>query len=399
MKAQKSYLIILFLSLVFTISKAFRLPNDFAEAHWLIGYQFGFIKRALPGAFLNVLFPSGENMESKIIFISIILFLIFCAALFFLAYKIIKLSDFYFDDYVILLSFFSSSYIVFSAHFMGYYDNILILIVILSFLLISRNYLIFASMVLALGILTHESSLIMCLPLATFYVMIKFRDDDIKKKIQSFFELLIIPIVVFLLIYISNKNSSISMEVLQNHLQKFDFIKENRDFIVADGFTHSFLDYINEQRIYFWARIFEPTLIFKVGLPLFVIIWLSWEKIEKNKTNIILYSIYVLICILPLGLHAIAWDTGRIWGYTQIIAFLGYFLMRSQNLLKLQYQKAEIIIILLLIGIENLIMYTPLMDNLTEKFDMETRIIFFITVIAFVIINRFNITQKEEVCN
>jgi hypothetical protein len=387
MKSHKMYLRVLLISFAFTVAKAFRLPNDFAEAHWLIGYQFGFIKRALPGAILHFLSPSGTNLEYKITIISIVIFLIFCAVLFLLAYKISKLKDFYIDDFAILLSFFSSSYIVFSAHFMGYYDSIIILIAVFSFFLINKNHFLLASIVLTMSMLTHESSLIMCFPLAAFHVLIMSRNDNIKSIILSYLKLFTIPTVAFLCIYMSNKNSSISTEILSAHLLKYDFIKENRHIIVADGFTHSFLDYIDSQKIYFLERILSPTLIFKVGLPLLFIFILCWKKIQKTQNTKILFGIYVLISILPLSLHAIAWDTGRIWGYTQIIAFLGYFLLRSHNLLNVQYHKNEIIIILILIGVENFIMSSPLMDNLIEKFDIETRIIFFISIITFIIVN------------
>jgi len=37
-------------AMVITMARAVRYPNDFAEAHWLLDYRFGFIKRALAGS-------------------------------------------------------------------------------------------------------------------------------------------------------------------------------------------------------------------------------------------------------------------------------------------------------------------------------------------------------------
>ena len=35
-----------------TVLRALRWPNDWAEAHWLISYKFGLLKRALPGTLI-----------------------------------------------------------------------------------------------------------------------------------------------------------------------------------------------------------------------------------------------------------------------------------------------------------------------------------------------------------
>ena len=35
-----------------TLGRGLRRPNDWAEAHWLISYDFGFIKRGLAGSLL-----------------------------------------------------------------------------------------------------------------------------------------------------------------------------------------------------------------------------------------------------------------------------------------------------------------------------------------------------------
>src|SRR5688500_10058539 len=41
-------------SLLVTIARAIRRPNDFAEAHWLLDYQFGFVKRGLIGSLYSL---------------------------------------------------------------------------------------------------------------------------------------------------------------------------------------------------------------------------------------------------------------------------------------------------------------------------------------------------------
>jgi hypothetical protein len=37
-------------AMVITMARAVRYPNDFAEAHWLLDYRFGLIRRGLAGS-------------------------------------------------------------------------------------------------------------------------------------------------------------------------------------------------------------------------------------------------------------------------------------------------------------------------------------------------------------
>ena len=41
-------------TLLVTIGRSLRLPNEFAMTHWLFDYRFGFMKRALVGASVGV---------------------------------------------------------------------------------------------------------------------------------------------------------------------------------------------------------------------------------------------------------------------------------------------------------------------------------------------------------
>ena len=41
------------LAMLLTLSRTWRLPNSFANAHWLLDYRFGFVKRGLAGQLLS----------------------------------------------------------------------------------------------------------------------------------------------------------------------------------------------------------------------------------------------------------------------------------------------------------------------------------------------------------
>src|SRR5436190_1595716 len=82
--------ILLVWSMVITVLRAVRLPNDFAEAHWLIDYRFGFIKRGLIGTIYALLADIKilrQNEMTTRIF-SFIAFALFCASLLVLMWRI-----------------------------------------------------------------------------------------------------------------------------------------------------------------------------------------------------------------------------------------------------------------------------------------------------------------------
>jgi hypothetical protein len=52
-------------AMAMTMARAVRYPNDFAEAHWLLDYRFGFIKRGLAGSAVSLLAGTGLIRQSK----------------------------------------------------------------------------------------------------------------------------------------------------------------------------------------------------------------------------------------------------------------------------------------------------------------------------------------------
>jgi hypothetical protein len=78
----KTYLCLsVILILLFTLTKSIRMPNDWAEAHWLIGYQFGFIKRGLPGEILRMLSVAYPNFLNLIMITSLTAFFLLMSSI------------------------------------------------------------------------------------------------------------------------------------------------------------------------------------------------------------------------------------------------------------------------------------------------------------------------------
>ena len=74
-----------------TLGRGLRRPNDWAEAHWLISYNFGFIKRGLAGSLLApFLSPTPAVAETTIAVVVSLLTALLCAALVALCWSILR---------------------------------------------------------------------------------------------------------------------------------------------------------------------------------------------------------------------------------------------------------------------------------------------------------------------
>src|SRR5436309_7281138 len=152
------------LTLVVTSLRAVRMPNDFSKAHWLIDYRFGFVKRGLIGTIVALTTRSLQMhpTEQLIAALASIQFGLFCAVL--LAVSLRTISKTTWSTAVILavLAFLSSPFVVMSAHLVGYFDNIIIVLAVISIALLLRGKIWVAAALQALAILVHENALLIC---------------------------------------------------------------------------------------------------------------------------------------------------------------------------------------------------------------------------------------------
>src|SRR6185436_3901677 len=116
-------------ALAATAARAVRLPNDFAEAHWLLDYRYGFIKRGLAGSVLNLAVRLGLHVSaSTIAWISAVVFAALMAALLAIAGRILMRLEWSGALYLTLAAFTTSPFIVTSAQLLGYLDHLTFLL-------------------------------------------------------------------------------------------------------------------------------------------------------------------------------------------------------------------------------------------------------------------------------
>lgn len=175
-----------------------------------------------------------------------------------------------------------------SAHLNGYFDNISIIISIFACLLVMRGKIWLSLIALSIGTLIHEIIFLIGFPFVIFFALI-LHTKEISTLTQLFigslsrYKLLVfIPVLTlaFIIIYqIAFLDSAIIKNQLISHLSQFDFIQDNRNVVVPDALTTSFIDYLNSQSPAFFHRITEPIYVIHIGLPLFILLYYAWYSL------------------------------------------------------------------------------------------------------------------------
>jgi hypothetical protein len=369
-----------------TVLRALRWPNDWTEAHWLISYEFGFIKRALPGTLISP-FVDFESAELVIKIVSAIFLVLFILLLVWICYRVFAKQ---FNSVLVALLFLTSPYIVMSGHLNGYYDNIVMIISILACQLVMREKIWSASILLAIGMFVHETILLVGLPSVVFIAFIKHVKNGKATSFRRLFEgfifrykmLLAIPLLVFICIIVYQlkfMDSGIIKDSITTHLSQFKFIEGDRNFHVPSEFTTSFIWYLKNQSPEFFNRIFEKTYLVQIGLPLSVLLVTCWHRLREITVNRTIFFSLVIIIALPLSLHLVAWDTSRIWTYPLVVSMLALWGLSEifpQTYTQIKGYKYFSIIIIAIIVFQ-LFSLIELMGGAQERFTNGQRILLY----------------------
>lgn len=327
---RKFLLIFLYLyALVFSVSKTIRIPNQWAQSHWLVDYRFGFIKRGLAGELFGFL------CEKNAFSVTALSVLVLAVLYFFIASIAVKItwnntrSCYRILFFVIFLL---SQYIVFSAHLIGYLDHVVFLMTIFTVYLITRNKLFPASIIAVFSIFIHEISIVLMLPVCCFAIIVN-QVPERKFSIKNVFSPNVIKkLALFLTLpFLSAVFISGYQEVNGGnyYTQLFSYLKQSSISekvvdSVCSAYTKSFTYYFSEQYEYFFQRIFISKATIFYGIPIVFCLWMIFKEF---KLNIQLFILLIVISAIPLILHSIAYDTYRIWTFPYMILFLGFWIL------------------------------------------------------------------------
>ncbi|EJL68616.1 hypothetical protein [Chryseobacterium populi] len=374
-------------ALIFSVLKTIRFPNDWSEAHWLLDYRSGFIKRGLAGEIFGFFF---EKNELNILIVSALILVLLYISVLIIPIKQIFKEQISIYKVLFYLIFFLSQYIVFSAHVIGYLDHVVFLLAMLIIYLIKRKNILFSSIVLSAAILIHEISFFLILPASFFTLIITEILNDrfsfgnifspvILKKLFQFFTL---PFVVMLSVLLYQEvNGENYYSLILHDLKHYTFINKNAAESVATAYSESFRYYLSNEGRYFFKRIFFSKCTVLFGIPLLFLLLMTYK--EFKNLNLSLFILFVVVSLFPLLLHAIAWDTIRIWSFPFMTLFLAFWVVSSHYKTENYSWKLSVFEIILFMVSIMLVALVPnnLFNGEAERFSLWIRLIWLIPVI------------------
>ncbi len=358
-----------------TLLRGLRRPNDWAEAHWLIGYDFGLIKRGLPATLLRPFTAaSPERAEMAITLVATALTALLCLVLIAVCGSILRRAGFSRNAVVAVAVFATSPFVVMTGHLNGYFDAPIVLLTVLAVTLAWRGRAGWAALALTIGLLVHETIFIIGFPTVIWAALLANRRDVATGQAAARrLAPLLAPLVAFaaLFVYQSFAIDAAELEsTLITHLETFPFIQYDQEVIVPRAFAKSFVAHFQSQSPRVWGRLFDPGLMLAM-LPT-VAVWLLFirQALRAANTPRRLIMAAGLLPFLPLALHLIAWDTARIWSYPIIVALLvGWVACLAAEPARLRAADSRLLTVLGLLTLPlNVFGRVPLMDWRVERF-------------------------------
>lgn len=365
-----------------TVARAARGPNDFAEAHWLLDYRFGFVKRGLVGTCVTLMTSALQRpvTEGLIFGLAVTLFAVFCLLLVFLCLRVLSRSAWSAHTGVLPLVFLSSPFLVMSAHLVGYYDNMIVILAAVSVALIIGDRIRLAAAVQAVAVLVHESALVIAFPV----FLLAWLLANAQRRRQARPALGVLPLLLPIAAFFAMAPAQAFLltpdfkDAFATRLRGFPFVQNARETAVPLWLASTFLENFGRQYQAFPHRLFAVQFWGPV-LPSTTVIVL--HILDEYRVRLLTVEGMVLsgVVFAPQLLHSVAWDTHRIWTYSILTAFLA--LWAYAELATPEGSTSAGSSLGLPVLITNAAVITPLLDRQSDHLSLTLRMCLYAPVI------------------
>lgn len=326
--------LLLLFAMAATLCRTVRAPNDWAEAHWLLDYRFGFVKRGLPGQLLTwatdlLSVPITADVVNGVASTLLALFVAVMAAL---VFRIVRRHAGSPTSVVAMVAFLTSPFVVMTGHLNGYYDNVAFLLGVLSIWLALRGRLLPGAVLQAIALLAHEGCILLIYPAFVLACLVRSGGDPARQRPALRRPALLVPLLVpalmaiVMAIVLSTPPAGFEAGY-SARLRAAGFVgggmEENTPKMLAFSLwtmwllvSHFFVEHLGRHATAF--ALVLPTLV-TLGLLA------GQHPLSGRRRNTVLAV--ATVALLPLSMHAIAWDIDRIWTYAIFTAFLAVWVL------------------------------------------------------------------------
>jgi hypothetical protein len=369
-------------ALAVTAARSVRLPNDFAEAHWLIDYRFGVVKRGLVGEMLARVTGLGgvEITATLIAVLGCGALAAFLVALYAMAVRIVDRSGWSVAAVLAVLAFLSSPFVVITAHLTGYFDHLILPFTIGSIALLQRGKPLPAGLLAAVSIFVHEAALLVGWPLLVGAWLVERRSGRLRAGWRSAWPMLL-PAVAFLVLAVNELRLNPQVQdALTAHLARYPFVEHGVHASVPSWMFTTFAEHFRVQAGYLPSRLALPQIH---GIVLPTLLALLTFLIDGQRIRLLSVEAATIVgtCLATQVLQLAAWDTARIATYAILAAFVVVWVYVRPAERQITASPAVCLVAAAAIA-SNILVSPPLMDQVSDRLPAVARIFLYLPMLA-----------------
>lgn len=361
-------------AMVVSLWRTARAPNDWAEAHWLLDYRFGFVKRGLPGQLLTwVTGLFGVPItETLIAGVGFGLLALFVATVMAVALRIAARDAWRPATVAVLVAFLTSPFAVLAGHLCGYFDHLFYLLGAASIALALRGRVWIGALVQVAALLVHESCILLIYPAFVLACVLR--------PARGAWLPLLLPIAM-----------AGAMAVVLS-TPPADFVAGYSAHLRAAGFVGGGMAENTPQMLTFtlWQMWQLVSNLFDhlrdrhlhaawTMLPTVLVLGLGARRRWPERTAPRLLAAAVVVA--PLSMHVVAWDVERIWSYAIMSAFLAAWVLTEVRATAPPTPAAVLPFAAAAIAV-NLLATTLLFDGVEDRLGLGARATALVAVLA-----------------
>lgn len=311
-----------------TAARALQMPNPYAVGFWVQSYEFGFIKRGLPGTLLAPLLQhkTAEEIYFIIAFLSAVIFTVVSAAFVWAAVRIGR--DGLQSGHSLLgfgcsLVFVTSPFVVFNAHLMGYFDHLVVLATLCGVVLAASGRYLAVGLVSAATLLVHEMYALAGFPMVLFAVALSVD----RRGGQGLRTPLLAAGVPTALAAAAVLASSLLLPAdavarLKAQMTALGVVHPAWVEMCTYHLSHHLIDNLRTQHAGGAARLLDGGILESATPPSLFLLAGAIVILRRRRLGRFAPA-YAIAALLPLALHCVAWDSARITNFVIFQAFAG----------------------------------------------------------------------------
>ncbi len=368
-RAKVASCLLLAAALVATLTRTWQAPNDWAEAHWLLDYRFGFVKRGLPGELLARLAASlGRPVDEGLIAaVSWTLCALFAALLLLLTVRIARRSSWSVESVAVGAAFLTSPFVVITGNVMGYHDHVFLPLGIASIWLVMRDRWWTASILQVAALFVHEASALVIYPVFVLTALLR-AGDRLRVAARHPLPLapVLLPLVVAVVLDFVVPTVPAGFEAaFTAHLRQHAFVQGGIDTLGGPMLAGTFSQALDLMRPYLGGNLSKASSVGLVVPTTVALLLLLLSRIRPAILSLEALAIAGVV-LLPQALHLIAWDLERLWTYSILLMFLATWIHTEREEPAEAAPRGSFVVPFLAVCC-NLAMETPLMGNVGER--------------------------------